>query len=68
MKLIVWIYFATHVLEGFFLLLQPLVCGQQLLLSLFEVILKLLHLLLEVTDFLLSLNQSSNLALKHGLF
>ena len=46
----------THVLKGLFLLLEPLVGGHQLLLGLIEVVLELLHLLLKIADFLLSLN------------
>lgn len=45
----------THVLEGLLFLFEPLVGGHQLLLSLIEVVLKLLHLFLKFTDLLLSL-------------
>ena len=55
MKLVFCKVGLTHVLEGLLFLLEPLVCGHQLLLGLIEVVLKLLHLFLKFTDLLLSL-------------
>ena len=55
MKLVFCKVGLTHVLEGLLFLLEPLVCGHQLLLGLIEVVLKLLHLFLEFTDLLLCL-------------
>jgi len=43
-------------LQGFFLLLQPLIGVHELLLGLVEVVLQLLHLLLQLADLLLGLN------------
>ena len=43
MKLVFCKVGLTHVLEGLLFLLEPLVCGHQLLLGLIEVVLKLLH-------------------------
>lgn len=48
----------THVLEGLFLLFQPLVSSHQLLLGLVEVVFQLLHLFLQFSDLLLSLGHT----------